>query len=134
MHRDNNTTMEKNNKKIVIIEDDDHISKVYEIKFAKEHVTTILARDGEEGVAKIKSEKPDIILLDLMIPKKDGFGVLQEIKQIPELAKIPVIVLSNLGQKSDQDRAMSLGASEYLVKVDYPIQEVIDKAKGYLGL
>ncbi|MEK7538806.1 MAG: response regulator [Patescibacteria group bacterium] len=126
--------MDTNKKKIVIVEDDDHISKVYEIKFAKENVTTVVARDGEEGVAKIKSEKPDMILLDLMVPKKDGFAVLEEIKKIPELAKIPVMVLSNLGQKADQERAMALGANEYLVKVDYPIQEVINKVKGYLGL
>jgi DNA-binding response OmpR family regulator len=126
--------METIKKKILIIEDDEHISKVYEIKFAKENVTTIVARDGEDGVAKIKSERPDIILLDLMIPKKDGFGVLEDIKKIPEFAKIPVLVLSNLGQKSDQERAMSLGATEYLVKVDHPIQEVINKVKEYLSL
>lgn len=124
----------ENKKKVLIVEDDDHISKVYEIKFAKEHVNAIVARDGEEAVVKITAEKPDLILLDLMVPKKDGFGVLEEIKKNPELAKIPVIVLSNLGQKSDQDRIMGLGANEYLVKVDYPIQEVINKVKTYLGL
>lgn len=116
----------------MIVEDDEHISKVYEIKIAKEGFATSLAVDGEEAVAKITAEKPDLILLDLMLPKKDGFGVLEEIKKNPELVNIPVIILSNLGQKSDQDRALALGANEYLVKVDYSIQEVIDKAKGYL--
>lgn len=125
--------MDTNKKKIMVVEDDEHISKVYEIKFAKEGIDVVLARDGEEAVVKITAEKPDVILLDLMIPKKDGFGVLEEIKKNPELVNIPVIILSNLGQKSDQDRALALGANEYLVKVDYSIQEVINKAKGYLG-
>lgn len=125
--------METNKKKIMIVEDDEHISKVYEIKFAKEGFVTSLARDGEEAVVKITAEKPDIILIDLMLPEKDGFGVLEDIKKVPELAKIPVIVLSNLGQKGDQDRALGLGANEYLVKVDYPIQEIIDKVKGYFA-
>ena len=117
----------------MIVEDDEHISKVYEIKLAKEGFATSLAVDGDVAVTKITSEKPDLILLDLMIPKKDGFGVLEDIKKVPELAGIPVIVLSNLGQQSDQDRALGLGANEYLVKVDYPIQEVVDRIKKYLG-
>lgn len=125
--------MDTNNKKVMVVEDDEHISKVYEIKLAKEGIASFLARDGEEAVVKITAEKPDVILLDLMLPKKDGFWVLEEIKKNPELAGIPVIILSNLGQKSDQDRALALGASEYLVKVDYSIQEIIDKVKGYLG-
>ena len=125
--------MDTNKKKIMVVEDDEHISKVYEIKFAKEGIDVSLARDGEEAIVKITAEKPDVILLDLMIPKKDGFGVLEEIKKNPELANIPVIILSNLGQKTDQDRALALGANEYLVKVDYSIQDVINKAMGYLG-
>lgn len=126
--------MSENTKKVVVVEDDEHISKVYEIKLTKEGIQVIVARDGNEAVTKIIAEKPDLILLDLMIPKKDGFGVLEEIKNIPELSNIPIIVLSNLGQQKDQDRALGLGAREYLVKVDYPIQLVIDKVKGYLGL
>lgn len=125
--------MNENRKKVMIVEDDEHISKVYEVKLAKEGIDASVARDGFEAVAKITAEKPNLIILDLMVPKKDGFGVLEDIKKVPELAGIPVIVLSNLGQKADQDRALGLGANEYLVKVDYPIQEVIDKVKGYLA-
>ena len=117
----------------MIVEDDEHISKVYEIKFAKIGIETSLARDGEEAVVKITTENPAVILLDLMIPKKDGFGVLEDIKKVPRIAKIPVIVLSNLGQKIDQERALALGANEYLVKSDYPIQDIIEKVKGYLA-
>jgi DNA-binding response OmpR family regulator len=125
--------MNDNKKKVIVVEDDEHISKVYEIKLAKENINAIVARDGEEAVTIITAEKPDLIILDLMIPKKDGFGVLEEIKKNPELAGIPVIILSNLGQKSDQERALALGANEYLVKVDYPIQDIINKVKGYLS-
>ncbi len=125
--------MDFTNKKILIVEDDIHISKVYEIKFTKNGFITSIALDGEEAVAKIIAEKPDLVLLDLMLPKKDGFSVLEDIKKIPELAHIPIIVLSNLGQQVDKDRAIALGAREYLVKVDYPIQDVIDKVKAYLS-
>ena len=122
------------NKKVMIVEDDEFISKVYEIKFAKEGIAISTARDGEEAIAKITAEKPNLILLDLMIPKKDGFAVLGEIKKNKVLAKIPVIVLSNLGSKADQDRVAALGANEFLVKVDNPIQNIIDKVNGYLNL
>lgn len=124
--------MNETTKKVMIVEDDEHISKVYEIKFAKEGISTSVARDGEDAVVKITAEKPSLIILDLMIPKKDGFWVLEEIKKNPDLATIPVLVLSNLGQKSDQDRALGLGANEYLVKVDFSIQDIIEKVKGYL--
>lgn len=126
--------MDETKKKVIVVEDDDHISKVYEIKLAKENIASMVARDGEEAVTMITVEKPDLIILDLMIPKKDGFGVLEEIKKNPETAGIPVIILSNLGQKSDQERALALGANEYLVKVDYPIQDIVNKVKGYLGM
>lgn len=125
--------MSEGTKKVMIVEDDEHISKVYEIKFAKEGIPTSVARDGEDAVKKIAAENPDVIILDLMIPKKDGFWVLEEIKKVPALAKIPVLVLSNLGQKSDQDRALGLGANEYLIKVDYSIQDLVDKVKTYLA-
>lgn len=125
--------MNEHTKKVMIVEDDEHISKVYEIKFTKEGITSLVARNGEEAVAKITAEKPSLILLDLMIPKKDGFWVLEEIKKNPDLKTIPVLVLSNLGQKSDQDRARDLGANEYLVKVDFSIQDIVEKVKNYLA-
>lgn len=118
---------------VMVVEDNDLISKVYQAKFAKEGFEVSLAYDGEEAIRKITDEKPDIILLDLMIPKKDGFGVLEDIKKIPNLAKIPVIVLSNLGQQKDKERALFLGANEYLIKVDTSIQSIIDKTRGYIS-
>ncbi len=119
-------------KKILIIEDDEHIARVYSMKFAKEGYDTILAIDGEEGVEKIITEKPDLIVLDMMLPKKDGFFVLEEVKKNPALANVRILIISNLGQKTDQDRALALGANEYLVKVESSMQEVIDKVKSYL--
>lgn len=124
--------MDEHKKKILIIEDDEHVSRVYEMKFSKEGYSTVFVTNGEEAVEKVVTERPDLIILDLMIPKKDGFAILEEIKKDPALAKIPVLVLSNLGGKGDQDRAMSLGANEYMVKVNYSMQEVIDRAKSYL--
>jgi DNA-binding response OmpR family regulator len=124
--------MTDNKKKILIVEDDEHLSKVYEVRLAKEGYTTVFATNGDEGIEMASTEKPDLIVLDMMVPKKDGFVLLEEIKKKPEAAKIPVLVLSNLGQQTDKDRALALGANEYLVKVDYSMQEVIDKVKSYL--
>lgn len=125
--------MDERKRKILIVEDDEHVSRVYEMKFSKEGYDTIFVTNGEDGVEKIATEKPDLIILDLMVPRKDGFVVLEEIKKDPDLAKIPVLVLSNLGQQSDKDRAFALGANEYLVKVNYSMKEVVDRAKSYLS-
>jgi len=119
-------------KKIVIVEDDEHIAKVYRLKLESEGMDPIIASDGEEAVAKIFSEKPDLVLLDLMLPKKDGFWVLDQVRQNKEFLYMPVIVLSNLWEQTDKERALVLGANDYLVKIDTTIQEVVDKIRGYL--
>lgn len=120
-------------KKVVIVEDDEHISKVYRLKLESEGFTTVIAFDGEEAVEKIFSEKPDLILLDLMLPKKDGFWVLEQVRNKPEFLKTTIIVLSNLWEQSDKERALVLGANDFLVKIDNSIQEVVDKVKEYLS-
>lgn len=124
--------MDEHKKKILVIEDDEHVSKVYAMKFAKEGYDTVFVTNGEVAVEKITTEKPNLIILDLMIPRKDGFAILEEIKKIPDVSSIPVIVLSNLGQQTDKDRAIGLGANEYMVKVNFSMQEVVDRAKSYL--
>ena len=124
--------MENSKKKILVIEDDVHISKIYEMKFSKEGYDTVFLTTGDLALEKIHSDKPDLIVLDLMVPKKDGFTILEEIKEDPDLLKIPLIVLSNLGGSKDQERAMSLGANEYMVKVNYSMKEVVERAKSYL--
>lgn len=120
-------------KKILIIEDDEHISKIYDIKLKAEGMNVVIARDGEEGIQKIVSEDPALILLDLMIPKKDGFEVLAEVKKMPNRKNVPVIILSNLGQQSDVDRVMALGAVDYLVKANLSFGEVVGKIREHLG-
>ena len=124
--------MDEHKKKILIIEDDEHVSKVYEMKFLKEGYDTALVANGEQAVEKVVSEKPALIILDLMVPKKDGFAILEEIKKNPIVASIPILVLSNLGGKGDQERALALGANDYMVKVENSMQDVIERAKKYL--
>ncbi|MEK9183975.1 MAG: response regulator [Patescibacteria group bacterium] len=119
-------------KKVLIIEDDEQVSRIYGIKLKQEGIKTEVAADGEEGLKKIVSEKPDLVLLDLMLPGKDGFWVLEEMNKKPEIKSIPVIVLSNLGQEIDKEKAMKLGAKEYLVKADVSIKEAVERVKKYL--
>lgn len=126
--------MDEHRKKVFVVEDDEHISKVYEMKLSQVGLVSSFEKTGEGAVARIAAERPDLIVLDMMLPKKDGFAVLEEIKKDPTLAQIPVLVLSNLGQQSDRDHALELGAKEYLIKVEHSMQEVVDKVKQYLGI
>jgi len=118
--------------KILIVEDEEILAKVLQEKFEKEDFKTVLAVDGELAISLAKSTRPNLIILDLILPKKSGFEVLKELKDDPELKTIPVIVLSNLGQDEEIKRALALGATDYLVKTQHPIKEVIEKVKGYL--
>lgn len=122
--------------KILVVEDDKFLRRVYESKLAKEGFTVVAAQDGDEGFEALKRERPALVLLDLVMARKTGFDVLQSIKDDPDrsLSKIPVIVLSNLGQESDIARAKELGASEYLVKSNTPINAIVDKIKRWLSL
>ena len=115
--------------KILIVEDKKILSKVLEEKFKKENFNVSIAMDGEEVMSLAKKNNPDLILLDLILPKKSGFEVLGELKADPELKMIPVIVLSNLGQDEEIKNALSLGAVDYLVKTEHPINEVVEKVK-----
>jgi len=121
--------MPENKPKILIIEDDQRINKVYMAKLSVEGITVMTALDGEEGLRKIYSEKPDLILLDLMLPRKSGFDILKEIKADPKVKDIPVIILSNLAQEKEIEQGLALGAVDYLVKTDYSIQQVMEKIK-----
>ncbi|MEI7765699.1 MAG: response regulator [bacterium] len=122
----------ENSKKVLIVEDDIHVSKVFQVQVEKAGFVAIVSEDGEEALRVLEAEKPDLVILDLMIPKKDGFEVLEEARKMPEFQKIPIVVISNLGQDTDKARALGLGATEYLVKVDFSIQEIINKIKDYL--
>ncbi len=115
-------------KKILIIEDHVFLKELIAKQLNEEGYEIIEAEDGEEGLKKAK-EKPDLILLDLILPGIDGFQVLENIKQDPETADVPVIILSNLGQKEDIDKGMSLGAEDFLVKANFTPGEIIEKVK-----
>lgn len=103
-------------KKILIIDDDDFIRKVYSSDLVERGFEVVTASDGAEGLAKIISEQPNLIILDLIMPQKNGFEVLRELKNQNPAAKVPIIVLSNLAQVEDKDKAKSLGATDYLIK------------------
>ena len=114
-------------QKILIIEDDRFLRELMSKKLVGEGYQISEATDGEEGVRSVKSEKPDLVLLDLILPGIDGFEVLARIKQDPEIAQTPVIVLSNLGQKEDIERGIKLGAVDYLIKAHFTPGEIVDK-------
>lgn len=124
--------MEKQKKKILIVEDDKFLIKAYEIKFKKEGFDIMMAGDGAAGL-EMAQKKPDLVVLDLMLPKLNGFEFLEAIKKDEKLKNIPVIVLSNLGQKADMDKVISLGAADYLVKTEYSLEEIIKKVEKYLN-
>jgi len=116
-------------KKILIAEDDNFLANAYRVKFEKEGWEVTIAYNGEEAVSKAKSIKPDVILLDLVMPKMDGWEALKLLKKDPITAKIKVVVASNLGQSADVERAKKMGADDYLIKSDTPISAVVAKVE-----
>jgi DNA-binding response OmpR family regulator len=125
--------MAENKKTILIVEDDKFLRDLMNQKLLREGFNTEEAVDGEQGIQKIKEVKPDLVLLDLILPGIDGFEVLTKIKEDPVLSAIPVIILSNLGQKDDIERGLQLGAKDYLIKAHFTPGEVIEKIKNILG-
>ena len=119
-------------KKILIVEDETAMAEVLRDEFALHQFEIVVAKNGEEAMKKLHSAKPDFVLLDLLLPKKDGFTVLKEMKADDELRDIPVVVLSNLGQDDDIKLAISLGAADYFVKAQHPIKEIIEKVQKYM--
>lgn len=119
-------------KNILIIEDDDFFRELVKKKFSSKELHVFEAIDGEKGIEAIKEKKPDLILLDLLLPNVDGFEVLVKIKSDPETSSIPVIILSNLGQQEDIERGLKLGAIDYLIKSQFDIDQVIEKIKNIL--
>jgi DNA-binding response OmpR family regulator len=116
-------------KKILIVEDDKFLRELIAQKLIKEGYDIVEAIDGEEGIKKIKETSPDLVLLDLILPGVDGFEVLSRVKADPSLVTIPVIILSNLGQKDDIEKGLKLGAVDYLVKAHFTPGEIIEKIK-----
>ncbi|EKE25426.1 MAG: response regulator receiver modulated diguanylate cyclase/phosphodiesterase [uncultured bacterium] len=120
--------------KLLIIEDDAVLRKALGEYLSAENFEVIYAEDGEIGAQMAISEKPDLILLDIVLPKKDGYQVLQEIKGEAEMKHVPIVLLTNLGSISDVEKALEMGATTYLVKADYKLEEVTEKIKEILNL
>jgi len=118
--------------KIILIEDDSFLVEMYSTKFELEGFEVISAEDGKKGLEMVKKEKPDIILLDILMPQMDGFAVLDALKKDKEMADTPVILLTNLGQKEDVKKGFEKGAVGYLIKAHFMPSEVVDKIKKIL--
>lgn len=117
---------------VLIVEDDVFLSGIYQKKFEMEGFKVTMAGDGESGWQTAKKKKPDIILLDILLPKLDGFAVLEKLKKDGETKNIPVILLTNLGQKDDVEKGLEQGAADYLIKAHFKPSEVVDKVNKIL--
>src|SRR3989338_10751075 len=118
--------------RILIVEDEEFLLRAVKDNLESEGYAVTTATDGEDAMERIRKERPDLILLDLLMPKRDGFFVLQEVKKNPEWKLIPIIALSNLGGDAEIKKALSMGADDYFVKSQHPIEEMIYKVKDYL--
>lgn len=122
-------------KKILIIDDDALLLEMYQEKLEYEGFEVVTALSGQEGLKKAKSSKPNLILLDILMPRMDGFEVLERLKSDPETKKVPVIFLTNLSEAEENvNKGFELGAAAYLVKALFRPAEVIEKIKEILGL
>jgi len=119
-------------KKILFVEDEPSLQKAISELLTQEGYEVFNAADGDEGLKTAKDKDPDLILLDLILPKKDGFEVLKELKADEKMKNIPVIVLTNLEGIGDVEKAIELGATTYLVKANYKLEDVVTKIKDFL--
>lgn len=116
-------------KKILIAEDDKFLANAYRIKLEKEGFAISIVENGQELLDLVTKLKPDIILLDLLMPVMDGFEALEKLKAGENTKKIPILITSNLGQQSDLDKGLALGADDYIIKSNISLKEVIEKIK-----
>lgn len=126
--------MDSKNKTILLVEDDDNLASVYETRLQAEGFNTKRVANGEEALATALQVKPDLILLDVMMPKVSGFDVLDILRNTPETANVKIIMLTALSQDSDRERAKQLGVDDYLVKSQVVIADVVDKIKQHLNI
>ena len=119
-------------KKILVVEDDKYLRDVIVEKLKKENYDVIEAIDGETGWQMTVNNKPDLVVLDIILPVLNGFDYLARVKKDQEVSKIPVIILSNLGQVEDIERGKSLGAKDYMVKAHFTPTDLVNKVKQYV--
>ena len=117
---------------VLIVEEDAFLAEIYQKKFEMEGFKVSVAGNGEKGLADIKKKKPDIVLLDILLSKLDGFAVLEAAKADNSIKNIPIILLTNLGQKDDVRRGLDKGAAGYLIKTHFQPSEVVDKVREVL--
>jgi len=120
-------------KKILIIEDEKVLAEMYRDKFTRAGFEVILAFDSEEGIILAKKEKPDLIVLDILLPKENGITFLTWLRKEPEISSIPVVAFSNYDDPETKRQAVKLGVKDYLIKTNYTPQEIINKVKNYLN-
>lgn len=120
-------------KKILIIEDEEIMINLLQRKLKEEGYDIALANNGKDGVEMMEKENPQLILLDIIMPKMGGLEVMEKMQESEKLKKIPVIIISNSGQPVEIDRARELGAKDWLVKTEFDPQEVVDKVKKQIG-
>ena len=120
-------------KKILLIEDEEILIDLLQRKLTQEGYEISITRNGEEGLAAMKEKQPDLILLDIIMPKMGGFEVMEKMQGDNDLKRIPVIVISNSGQPVEIDRAQKLGAKDWLIKTEFDPREVIEKIKKQIG-
>ena len=126
-------TPKSDKKKVFLIEDDLFLSDMYRTKFELSGFEMPHTEDGESAMHMLREAKPDLVLLDIVLPKKSGFEVLKEIKADPELKNTPVILLTNLSQKDDVDKGFELGANDYIIKAHFTPAEVVAKVQKVLA-
>ena len=119
-------------RKILIVEDDSFLSEMYATKLQQAGYQAEVADDGEKALNQAKANRPDLILLDIVLPKKDGYEVLRKIKEDDQLKSTPVILLTNLGQKTEVEKGLELGADAYIIKAHYTPAAVVAKIKEVL--
>lgn len=117
---------------VLLMEDEKMLAEMYATKFKMEGYAVKRAFDGQTGLDLARKSKPDIILLDVIMPKLDGFSVLKELKKDPSLKAVPVLLLTNLGQEDDIKKGRELGAVDYFVKSNHSPSEIVEKVKGIL--
>jgi DNA-binding response OmpR family regulator len=117
---------------VLIVEDDSFLANIYKTKFEMEGFRVSVSDNGETGLTDAQKKKPDIILLDILLPKMDGFVVLEHLRADKEMRNTPVILLTNLGQKDDVEKGLELGASDYLIKAHFKPSETVAKVRKVL--
>lgn len=119
--------------RVLLIEDDEALAEMYRLRLAADGYTVAIAQDGENGIAAARSEPPDLIFLDVRLPRLDGVGVLERLRATPESRDVPVIVLTNYGEPDLRTRCLGLGAVDYLVKADVVPSVLSDRVKEVTG-